>query len=119
VTKPSWLTVALAGAGGFFAGVLLVAILGGPKGTVRTTTVERTATVTRTVDGRNEVPDVVGQTVAEAKDALTDAGFDANVEANSLFGVIDEDNWVVVTQDPGAGERLAAGAPVTVTAERD
>ncbi len=119
MTKPSWLTVALAGAGGFLAGVLLIAILGGPKGTIRTTTVAQTATVTRTIDGRAEVPDVVGQTVAEAKDTLADADFDANVVANSLFGVIDEDNWVVVEQDPGAGERLAAGAPVTIRAERD
>ena len=58
--QPSWLAVAIAGAGGFLAGVLLVAILGGPKGVVRTTTVQRTATVTRTVDGRVAVPDVIG-----------------------------------------------------------
>jgi beta-lactam-binding protein with PASTA domain len=116
VSKPSWLTVAVAGAGGFLAGVLLIAILGGPKGVTHTTTKTATETVTRTVDGRDTVPDVVGQRLPEAKDRLS--SFHVEVDANTIFGVVDEDNWVVVDQDPGEGARVAPGATVTLSVER-
>ncbi|HEX6388921.1 MAG TPA: hypothetical protein VFZ89_05735 [Solirubrobacteraceae bacterium] len=115
---PSWLAVAIAGAGGFLAGVLLVAILGGPKGVVRTTTIQRTATITQTVDGRVAVPDVVGFGLPEGKGVLEDAGFDVDVDADSLFGVVDEDNWIISEQDPRGGVRAAPDATVTVVAVR-
>ncbi len=116
--QPSWLAVAIAGAGGFLAGVLLVAILGGPKGVVRTTTVQRTATVTQTVDGRVAVPDVMGFALAEGKRTLEGAGFDVDVDTDSLFGVIDEDNWVISEQDPRGGTRVSPGQTVAVVAVR-
>jgi beta-lactam-binding protein with PASTA domain len=116
---PSWLTVAIAGAGGFLAGVLLVAVLGGPKGVTHTTTQRVTQTVTTTIDDRAQVPGVVGQVLRDAKQTLEDAGFDVEVVSGSLFGVVDEDNWVVTEQDPAEGTRLAPGAKVTVTVERD
>jgi beta-lactam-binding protein with PASTA domain len=117
---PSWLTVAIAGAGGFLAGVLLVAVLGGPKGVTHTTTthVTQVQTVTRTVDGRAQVPDVVGAVLADAKSTLQDDGFEVDVVSDSLFGVVDDHNWVVTEQDPAGGERLEPGSKVAVTVER-
>jgi beta-lactam-binding protein with PASTA domain len=118
VSKPGWLAVAIAGAGGFLAGVLLVAVLGGPKGITRTTTttVTRAETVTRTIDGRETVPGVVGLSLPDAKARLS--GFDVDVVSDSLFGVVDEDNWDVIEQDPAEGARLVSGGKVTVTVER-
>jgi beta-lactam-binding protein with PASTA domain len=119
---PTWLTVALAGAGGFLAGVLLVAILGGPKGTTKTTTERQTQTqtqtVTRTVDTRKQVPDVVDKSLPDARAALEGAGFKVDVVDNTLFGIVDEQNFVVTGQDPGAGSRLAPGEHVSVTVQR-
>jgi len=119
---PTWLTVALAGAGGFLAGVLLVAALGGAKGTTKTTTERhtqtQTQTITRTVDGREQVPDVVGKSLPDARGQLEDAGFKVDVVDDTLFGIVDEDHFVVTDQDPGAGARLASGEHVAVTVER-
>jgi hypothetical protein len=120
--RPSWLTVALAAAGGFLAGVLLVAILGGPKGTVRTETrtTASVATQTRTVttDDRPAVPDVVGRRLPEARDVLTQAGFDVDVQDDTVFGILDERNYVVTEQAPAAGLRVEPGSAVTITVDR-
>jgi hypothetical protein len=108
------LRVALAGASGFLAGVLLVAVLGGAKPA-------RTATVTVTTPGagtvavvtRVRVPDVVGRPLDEALDALGDLGlrgvFD---EDQGLFGVVVERNWEVTAQDPAPGPRVDQGTEV-------
>lgn len=116
--RPSWLTVALAGAAGFLAGVLLVAILGGPKGTVRTETRTVAQTQTLTIDARPQVPDVVGRRLPDARKAVETAGFDVDVVDDSLFGIVDEVNWVVVEQDPAGGERRSTGETVTLRVER-
>jgi beta-lactam-binding protein with PASTA domain len=118
--RPSWLTVAVAGAAGFLAGVLLVAVLGRPKGTVHTTTrvVPQTETQTLTIDPRPKVPDVVGKRLPDARQELEDAGFDVDVQDDTVFGIIDESHFVVVEQDPPAGERLADGDTVAVRVER-
>jgi beta-lactam-binding protein with PASTA domain len=122
VRRPGWLTVALAGAGGFLCGVLLVAILGGPKGVTRTTTttVHRTVTAvqTQTVDTRPTVPGVVGERLPEARDALDRAGLKADVVDHTLFGIIDASHFVVTRQDPAAGARVPPGAHVTLTVDR-
>jgi beta-lactam-binding protein with PASTA domain len=85
---------------------------------VRTTTEHRTATVTHTVDGRERVPGVTGRSLSEAKGTLENAGFRVDVVSDSLFGIVNEDNWVVVQQEPRAGERLASGQTVTLTVQR-
>jgi beta-lactam-binding protein with PASTA domain len=110
------MTVALFGAGGFLAGVLLVAVLGGAKGTVRTTT--QTTTVTRTVVAGTDVPDVVGDTLDEAIAALDAAGFGHTVRGGGVFGIVDESNWDVVAQDPQGGARAGDGATVHLDVER-
>ncbi|SFS02989.1 serine/threonine protein kinase [Microbacterium sp. cf046] len=59
-----------------------------------------------------EVPDVVGQTVGEAADALRAAGFEVSVPGLlELFW----DIYRVTTIDPAAGTLLAPGSTVTVT----
>ncbi len=126
---PSWLTVALAGAGGFLVGVLLIAVLGGPKGVTRTTTETRTqvktetqtrtSTVTRTVESGTDVPDVTGQLLSNARDTLEGMGFNVELANDpTFFGVQNEKNFVVVGQDPPAGTKAAAGATVSVEIDR-
>lgn len=143
MTRPSWLTVALASAGGFLAGVLLVAILGGPKGTTRTTTDTRTVAKVRTVtDTKTEtktvtqstpapadpgpggggeqgnagdgVPNVVGRRLDRADAELRAAGFSSEVDEFVLIA----SNWVVVGQDPPAGSDADPGTTVTLDVQR-
>ncbi len=125
--RASRLTVALAGAGGFLAGVLLVAILGGTPTLTETTTqrvtVTTAASAPTTVDPgtiitKTQVPDLVGQRLDVAKQRLDDAQFDADVSGGGLFGVIDDSNWVVVAQDPPAGTEYQQGSRVQVEIER-
>ena len=125
--RPSWLTVALAGAGGFLCGVLLVAILGGPKGTtktetrasVRTVTTTRTVTRTETAPAvQDGVPDVVGQRLDDAQKTLEDAGYDVDVQDGTLFGVVEPENFVVTGQDPKAGKKSPPDGRVTLNVQR-
>ncbi|WP_354702283.1 hypothetical protein DSM112329_02639 [Paraconexibacter sp. AEG42_29] len=127
--RPSRLTVALAGAGGFLAGVLLVAALGGTP----TTTVSETTTQAVTVTAPAQtlttppsdpgpsfptVPELVGARLDQAQDRLDDLQLRASVLGGGTFGVVDETNWVVVQQDPPSGTRLATGADVVLRIER-
>ena len=104
------LRVALGVAAGFLAGVLLVAILGGaqpagPTATVTVTTpgVGGSDSGGGTVITKTVVPDLRGQPLDVALERLARAGFEADVEGGGLFGVIDESNWEVVSQDPSGG----------------
>jgi len=122
VKRPGWLTVALAGAGGFFAGVLLVIVLGGPRsGPERTvTTVATSLTSGVNVVVKVRVPDVVGLGLPDARDRLDAAGFDVNVDGlgvASVFGEIFEDDFRVVAQEPPAPQFLVRGSTVALTVE--
>ncbi len=72
--------------------------------------VEKGSTVTLYVSrGEASVPNVVGKPVSAARNTLEDAGFDVEVSG--------PDNGKVTEQDPGAGEDLAPGETVEITAE--
>jgi PASTA domain len=101
------LGMALAGAGGFLAGVLLIAILGGAQPVYK----ERTLTVSRPAQG-SAVPALVGQRLDVALDRLQTAGLKGDVQGGGLFGVLDEGDWKVVDQDPSPGARLSQGDTV-------
>jgi hypothetical protein len=101
------LGLALAGAGGFLAGVLLVAILGGAQPVYK----ERTLTVSRPAQG-TAVPALVGQRLDVALDRLKSAGLKGDVSGGGLFGILDESDWRVVDQDPSPGARLHQGDSV-------
>jgi PASTA domain len=120
--RPTWLIVALTGAGAFLAGVLLVAILGGAKGVIRDKTVTRTVTGVVTNGGtvivKAEVPPVVGERLDVAIERLDRAGFDHDVDGGGILGVVVESNWEVSEQDPAPGERLEQGSSVTLKIER-
>jgi beta-lactam-binding protein with PASTA domain len=101
------LGIALAAAGGFLAGVLLIAILGGAQPAYK----ERTISVARTPEG-TAVPTLVGQPLDVALDRLQSAGLKGEVHGGGVFGIVDEGNWRVVDQDPSNGARLRQGDTV-------
>jgi PASTA domain len=105
--------MALAGAGGFLAGVLLIAILGGAQPVYK----ERTLTVSKPLQG-SAVPALVGQRLDVALDRLQSAGLKGDVQGGGLFGVLDEGDWKVVDQDPSPGARLSQGDTVRLDIDR-
>jgi beta-lactam-binding protein with PASTA domain len=107
------LGIALAAAGGFLAGVLLVAILGGAQPVYK----ERTLSVARSPEG-TAVPALVGQRLDVALDRLQSAGLKGEVHGGGVFGVVDEGNWRVVDQDPSNGARLRQGDTVRLDVDR-
>jgi PASTA domain len=113
VRRYGLLGLALAGATGFLAGVLLVAILGGAKPVYK----ERTLTVSRPLQG-TAVPSLVGQRLDVALDRLQSAGLKGDVSGGGLFGILDEGDWRVVDQDPSAGARLRQGDTVRLNVDR-
>ncbi len=120
--SPGWLTVALAGAGGFFVGVLLVIVLGGPQsGPERTVTKVATSLTSGVkVVVKVRVPNVVGLGLPDARDRLDAAGFDVSVDGlgvASVFGEIFEDDFRVVSQEPAAPQFLVRGATVGLQVE--
>jgi hypothetical protein len=107
------LAMALAAAGGFLAGVLLIAILGGAQPVYK----ERTLTVARPPQG-SAVPALVGQPLDVALDKLQSAGLKGDVQGGGLFGILDESDWRVVRQDPSPGARLGQGDTVRLDVDR-
>jgi hypothetical protein len=107
------LGLAIAAAGGFLAGILLVAILGGAQPVYK----ERTISVAAQPRG-TAVPALVGQRLDTALDHLETAGLKAKVDGGGLFGIVDESNWRVAEQDPSPGARLRQGDTVTLQVER-
>ena len=107
------LGLAIAGAGGFLAGILLVAILGGAQPVYK----ERTISVAAQPEG-TAVPALVGQRLDDALDRLENAGLKDEIDGGGLFGVLDEGNWRVVDQDPSQGARLRQGDTVRLHVER-
>jgi hypothetical protein len=121
---PGWMALALAGATGFLAGVLLVAALGGAKGVTTTVTQRAAVAGGRTVTGagtvivRTAVPDVVGQGLDVARARLSRARFEVDVSGGGVFGVLDDGNWEVAAQHPAAGTFLEQGSTVDVAIQR-
>lgn len=122
--RPTRLTVALAGAAGFLAGVLLVAALGGTPTVTRTSRITVTQKVATTLPAGatvitlTAVPALVGERLDTAKQRLEESRFDVDVNGGGLFGVLQDSNWEVVAQDPPAGTSLRQGSTVHVDIER-
>ena len=98
--------MALAGAGGFLAGVLLIAILGGAQPVYK----ERTLTVARPAQG-SAVPALVGQRLDVALDKLEALGLKGDVQGGGLFGIADETR--LEGRPPGSLARRAPAARAT------
>jgi PASTA domain len=107
------LAMAIAAAGGFLAGVLLIAVLGGAQPVYK----ERTLTVSRPAQG-SPVPALIGQRLDVALDRLEGAGLKGEVRGGGLFGVLNESDWKVVDQDPSPGARLSQGDTVHLDIDR-
>ena len=107
------LGMALAGAGGFLAGVLLIAILGGAQPVYQ----ERTVRVAKPPQG-TAVPALVGQRLDHALGQLETVGLKSDVQGGGLFGVLNESDWTVPDQDPSPGSRLKPGDTVRLQIDR-
>jgi hypothetical protein len=107
------LGIALAAAGGFLAGVLLIAILGGAQPVYKERTIKVTAAPTGTA-----VPALNGVRLDRALDQLESAGLKGDVNGGGLFGILDESDWTVVGQDPSPGSRLQRGDTVRLDVDR-
>jgi PASTA domain-containing protein len=108
-----WLGVWLGVAGGFLAGVLLVAILGGAKPVVQ----DHARTVAARAEG-TRVPRLVGMHVDEATTRLQAVGLQVDTSGGGIFGIFDAGGLTVVHQDPSPGSRLHRGDTVHLDAER-
>jgi hypothetical protein len=109
------LGMALAAAGGFFAGVLLIAILGGAQPVYKDRTITRAAQPVGTA-----VPALTGVPLDRAIDRLESIGLKADFDgsAGGLFGVLDKSSWTVVGQDPSPGSRVRQGDSVHLDIDR-
>lgn len=59
-----------------------------------------------------------GVALAVAKDRLQRSGFDPDVAGGGIFGIVEDSNWQVVTQDPGPGVMLEQGSSVHIRVEK-
>jgi PASTA domain-containing protein len=109
-----WLGIALAGAGGFLAGVLLIAVLGGAKPVVT----DHTKTVAARVSGV-PVPRLVGMHLDEALGRLQAVGLRGESSGGGLFGFLNQGGLTVVRQDPSPGSRLHRGDTVHLDVQSD
>ncbi len=66
-------------------------------------------------DSIGTVPDVVGKSVADANQMITNAGFNVNIEGE----ISDEGKEIIVSQDPPAGSTADTGSIVTVSVEQE
>ncbi|MGH3688309.1 MAG: Stk1 family PASTA domain-containing Ser/Thr kinase [Pseudonocardiaceae bacterium] len=93
-------------AGGHAIGTDPPAGTGAPRGT----------TVTLLVSNAPVVPDVVGLPVAQARQALADAGLNSAVSQSfGGFGIIGGFSDRVISQSPGAGQPVRPGTTITLT----
>ncbi|MBA2505912.1 MAG: PASTA domain-containing protein, partial [Thermoleophilaceae bacterium] len=72
----------------------------------------------QTVITKSPVPDVTGERLDIALERVRRQNFLADVEGGGAFGVIDEDNWQVVGQEPAPGVPLETGSSVTLNIDR-
>jgi hypothetical protein len=111
---PGWVTLGIAGAAGFLLGVVVLVLA---RGVVHDTTktVARVRTHVVTVEVTPKVPNVVGQSVGDARETLEGKGYHVVVTGGGFFsGPSDDDT--VRSQEPAAGAEVSGGATVTVDA---
>jgi hypothetical protein len=115
---PGWIAVALGTAAGFLAGVLVVLALGGGGGDAKQATSAPSAAAQGgqppTVITRVAVPDLSRLRLDVAKEQVKGLGFRTRVKDDGLFGVLVDENWTVIGQDPPPGQLLQRGALVTL-----
>lgn len=117
--RPSYAELALAAATGMLVGVL-VALAVGAASPPDTQTVVETVTRPRQDPGARPatIPDLVGERLDIATDRIRRAHLLVKVEGGGIFGVIREQNWEVVTQQPPAGKVTETGSTVQINIDR-
>ena len=111
------LAIALAAACGLLAGILVtLAVDGGDTKTI-TRTVQRPGPG-ETVITKSPLPDVTGERLDIARERIERQDFLVEIEGGGALGVIQEDNWKVVSQTPPAQTALESGSTVTLVIDR-
>jgi hypothetical protein len=102
--------------------VLLVAAVAGGGLEPARTVVERVTVPAATRPGpvitTTTLPQVVGERLDVARERLERQDFAVELDGGGLFGVLSEENWVVVAQAPAAGARREVGSRVVLTIDR-
>lgn len=65
------------------------------------------------------VPDVTEKTLSDARDALKEQGFSDITSVDKEGKDTDEDDWVVLAQDPQAGESVSSSTEIKLTIGKD
>lgn len=68
---------------------------------------------------RITVPDVTGKALSEAHDILRDQGFSNITSVDKDGKDADEKEWIVLSQDPQAGDSTSASTTITLTISKD
>ncbi len=122
---PGWFGVLVGGAAGILAGLVIALALGIGSSTTTKTVTSRAATPPANVDPGGTVvtvtavPDVIGLRLDIAKQRIRRSGFDVSVKGGGLLGVVVEQNWRVVAQDPPGGNKREQGSSVTLDIDRN
>jgi len=109
--------IALAAACGLLAGVVLTLAIKGDETKTITKTVQRPGPG-QTVITKSPVPDVTGERLDIARARIERQEFLVEVEGGGALGVIQDENWKVVSQTPPAQSALEAGSTVTLNIDR-
>ena len=117
--RPSYAELALAAATGMLVGVLIALAIGAASPPETQTVVQTVTTPQRDPSARPAtIPDVVGERLDIATDRIRRERLIVKVEGGGILGVIREQNWGVVTQEPPAGKVTETGSTVQITIER-
>jgi len=117
--RPSYAELALAAATGMLVGVLIALAIGAASPPETQTVVQTVTTPERDPSARPAtIPDVVGERLDIATDRIRRERLIVKVEGGGILGVIREQNWEVVTQEPPAGKATETGSTVQITIER-
>ncbi|MBA2505371.1 MAG: PASTA domain-containing protein [Thermoleophilaceae bacterium] len=109
--------IALAAACGLLAGVLLTLAVGKGDTKTVTKTVQRPGPG-QTVITKSPVPDVTGERLDVARERIERQDFLVEIEGGGALGVIQDENWKVVSQTPPPETSLESGSNVTLVIDR-
>jgi Short C-terminal domain/PASTA domain len=82
---------------------LILALIGALTGSSKESPPAQQPNSTQAVTQEVGIPNFVGQRLDLAKAHAADAGLNVDVVGGGAFGILEEDNWYVCSQEPSAG----------------